>query len=85
MISSAGCGVSQTMIQLIVSRVFQGIEAAGCVSMALTIAYEMVPKSNYPSIAAQLATASALGNLAGPVIGGGVAEKATWRWVFLLK
>lgn len=81
---SAGCGASQTMIQLIVNRVFQGIGAAGCVSMALTIAYEMVPKSQYPSIAAQLATASALGSLAGPVIGGGVAEKATWRWVFLL-
>ncbi|KAF6221940.1 hypothetical protein HO133_001908 [Letharia lupina] len=81
---SAGCGASQTMTQLIVNRVFQGIGAAGCVSMALTIAYEMVPKSQYPSIAAQLATASALGSLAGPVIGGGVAEKATWRWVFLL-
>ena len=53
--------------------------------MALTIAYEMVPKGRYPSIAAQLATASALGSLAGPVIGGGVAEKASWRWVFLLK
>lgn len=53
--------------------------------MALTIAYEMVPKCRYPSVAAQLATASALGSLAGPVIGGGVSEKATWRWVFLLK
>ena len=82
---SAGCGASQTMVGLIVNRVFQGIGAAGCVSMALTIAYEMVPKSQYPSIAAQLATASALGSLTGPIIGGGVAEKGTWRWVFLLK
>lgn len=82
---STGCGASRTMTQLIVNRVFQGIGAAGCVSMALTVAYEMVPKARYPSIAAQLATASALGSLAGPVIGGGVAEKATWRWVFLLK
>ena len=73
------------MTQLTVNRVFQGIGAAGCVSMALTIAYEMVPKSQYPSIAAQLATASALGSLAGPIIGGGIAGKATWRWVFLLK
>ncbi len=82
---STGCGVSQTMTQLIVNRVFQGIGAAGCVSMALTVAYEMVPKGRYPSVAAQLATASALGSLVGPVIGGGIAEKATWRWVFLLK
>lgn len=84
-IFSAGCGASQAMTQLIINRAFQGIGAAGCVSMALTIAYEMVPKCRYPSVAAQLATASALGSLAGPVIGGGVSEKATWRWVFLLK
>ena len=82
---SAGCGASQTITQLIVNRVFQGIGAAGCVSMALTVAYEMVPKGRYPSVAAQLATASAVGSLAGPIIGGGVAEKASWRWVFLLK
>lgn len=82
---SAGCGASQTLTQLVVNRVFQGIGAAGCVSMALTIAYEMVPKGQYPSIAAKLTTASALGALAGPIIGGAVAEKATWRWVFLLK
>ena len=73
------------MTQLIVNRVFHGIGAACCASMALTIAYKMVPKSHYPSIAAQLATANALSSLAGPVIGGGVAENTTWRGVFLLK
>ena len=82
---SAGCGMPQTMTQLIVNRVFQGIGAAGCVSLALTVAYEMVPKSRYPSVAAQLATATALGSLIGPIIGGGIAEKASWRWVFLIK
>ena len=81
---SGGCAASHTMNQLIINRAFQGIGAAGCVSMALTIAYEMVPKEQYPAIAAEIAAATALGSLVGPLIGGGVSERSTWRWVFLL-
>ena len=81
---SGGCGASQTMAQLITNRVFQGIGAAGCVSVALVIGYEMVPKKQYPAMAAKIASASALGSLVGPLIGGGVSERSTWRWVFLL-
>ena len=81
---SAGCGASRTMTQLIINRAFQGIGAAGCVSMALVIAYEMVPKEQYPAIAAEIAAATALGSLVGPLIGGGVSERSTWRWAFLL-
>ena len=81
---SGGCAASHTMNQLIINRAFQGIGAAGCVSMALVIAYEMVPKEQYPAIAAEIAAATALGSLVGPLIGGGVSERSTWRWVFLL-
>lgn len=81
---SGGCGASQTISQLIINRAFQGIGAAGCVSIALTIAYEMVPKEKYPAVAAELAAATALGSLVGPLIGGGISERSTWRWVFLL-
>ena len=81
---SAGCGASQNMSQLIINRAFQGIGAAGCVSMTLVIGYEMIPKENYPALAAKIAAATALGSLVGPLIGGIISEKSTWRWVFLL-
>ncbi|PVI01633.1 MFS general substrate transporter [Periconia macrospinosa] len=80
---SGGCGAAQSMDQLIICRVFQGIGAAGCSSLALTIAYEMVPKDKYPVQAAQLAGATAFGSLVGPLIGGGASQNAEWRWVFL--
>lgn len=67
------------------SRAFQGIGAAGGVSMALVVAYEMVPQDQYPGIAAQIGAAVALGSLVGPLIGGGVSENSTWRWIFLFK
>lgn len=73
------------MLQSVINRVLQGIGAAGCVSMALVIAYEMVPQSQYPGVAAQIAAAIALGSLVGPLIGGGLSGSSTWRWVFFLK
>ena len=81
---SGGCGASQNISQLIINRAFQGIGAAGCVSMTLLIAYEMVSKEKYPAVTAQIAGATALGSLVGPLIGGAISERSTWRWVFLL-
>ncbi|KAL1642365.1 hypothetical protein SLS58_005439 [Diplodia intermedia] len=80
---SGGCAAAQSMTQLIICRVFQGIGAAGCSSLALIVAYEMVPKERYPMQAAQLAAATALGSLVGPLIGGGASQNSQWRWVFL--
>jgi MFS family permease len=42
--------------------------------MALVIGYEMVPRNKYPTIAAQVAGATSLGALIGPLIGGGISE-----------
>lgn len=41
---SGGCRASQTISQLIIDRTFQRMGAAGCVSMAPMIAYEIIPK-----------------------------------------
>ncbi len=76
---SEGCGASRTTTQLIINRAFQSVGAAGCVSMALVMAYEMVPKEQYPAIAAKIAAATALGSLVGPLVGGGISERSTWR------
>ena len=53
--------------------------------MALVVAYEMASAEQYPGIAAQIGAGVALGSLAGPLIGGGVSENSTWRWIFLFK
>lgn len=53
--------------------------------MALLVVYEMASQDQMPGIAAQIGAAVAFGSLVGPLIGGGVSEKSTWRWIFLLK
>lgn len=69
----------------VVCRAFQGVGAAGCISLAIVMIYEMVPASKYPLFMAIQSLANALGSLCGPLIGGGVSEYSTWRWAFLIK
>jgi MFS family permease len=61
----------------------QGIGAAGCFSLALTITYEMVPQDKYPKHTAIFSAVIAMGSVAGPLIGGAFSEKAFWRGIFL--
>ncbi|KAF2836638.1 MFS general substrate transporter [Patellaria atrata CBS 101060] len=56
---SGACGAAQSMNELIIGRVFQGIGAAGCWSLALTIGYEMVPRERYPIFGAHVPAGAA--------------------------
>lgn len=81
---AGGSGASQTMIQLIICRAFQGLGAGGVYSVAVVMLYELKPASKLPQIAAVSAGAAALGNALGPIFGGLISQGSTWRWVFLL-
>lgn len=47
--------------------------------------YEMVPPARYPLYGALVSASAAIGSLTGPLIGGGLSEHSSWRWVFLIK
>ncbi|KAF2262723.1 MFS general substrate transporter [Lojkania enalia] len=81
---SGGCGGAQTLTQLIVLRAFQGVGGAGCFSVASIVVFEMVPKQMYPKYSAIISAIVALATLLGPILGGLITEKSTWRWVFLV-
>ncbi|PVH98544.1 MFS general substrate transporter [Periconia macrospinosa] len=81
---SGGCGAAQTITQLIVCRVFQGIGAAGGFALGILFFTGMVPKEKFPLYGAVLSSTVALANLAGPLLGGALSKNSQWRWVFLL-
>ena len=82
--ASGACGAAPSIRLLIAFRAIQGIGAAGCVSIGLTIAYEMLAAHDYPKYTAIVSALSAIGSLLGPIIGGAFSDHATWRWVFLI-
>ncbi|KAI1207295.1 putative multidrug resistance protein fnx1 [Annulohypoxylon truncatum] len=83
-IFSAACSASQTMIQLIVFRAFQGIGGGGCFSLCTIMVIEIVPPEKYTKYVANISIVNALALLAGPIIGGAIAARTNWRWIFII-
>ncbi|KAF2009361.1 MFS multidrug transporter-like protein [Aaosphaeria arxii CBS 175.79] len=83
-IFSAGCGAAQSLAQLIIFRAFQGIGGAGCFSLATAMMTELVPPETYSKYVANLSTVYALSLLCGPILGGAISSRASWRWIFLI-
>ncbi|KAF2251689.1 putative multidrug resistance protein fnx1 [Trematosphaeria pertusa] len=81
---SAGCGASQSLTQLIILRAFQGVGGAGCFALASVMLTELVPPEKLAQYVANLSTVYAISLLCGPIIGGAISSRSTWRWVFLL-
>jgi EmrB/QacA subfamily drug resistance transporter len=77
------CGVSQTILQLILARGLQGIGAGGLVVLAFTIVSEIVPPHERGRRLGSFGAVFGVAALGGPLLGGYFAEHG-WRWIFFL-
>ncbi|KAK4161241.1 major facilitator superfamily domain-containing protein [Cladorrhinum sp. PSN259] len=81
---SIACGVSNSMLQLIIFRSFQGLGASGIYSLVTVMTPLMVPPAKYPTYIAVISSVFAVSSVLGPLLGGAIADHTTWRWVFWL-
>ncbi|KAI9706730.1 MAG: hypothetical protein M1820_004700 [Bogoriella megaspora] len=79
---SGACAGAQTAVQLIVFRAFQGIGGAGVLNMSMVILAEAVLPAEFPKYTAITSIVYTLAFGLGPLIGGGISNNTTWRWVF---
>ncbi|KAI8147844.1 major facilitator superfamily domain-containing protein [Fennellomyces sp. T-0311] len=84
LLGSVLCGVSKTMVMLIVCRAIQGIGAAGITAMVYIIIADLIPLQKRGSYEGFVTLVFALASVAGPLIGGSLADKLTWRWSFYI-
>ncbi len=82
LISSALCGLSQTMTQLIVFRGLQGIGGGILMSSALQVVGEIFPPSERGKYMGLVMSAFGLASIFGPTLGGFITDNLNWRWVF---
>lgn len=72
------------MTQIIVSRGFQGIGGGIILALCFAAVADITSPADRGRYQGQFAAVFALASIAGPTLGGWVADKASWRWIFLL-
>jgi EmrB/QacA subfamily drug resistance transporter len=82
MVGSMLCGQAQTMEQLIVFRLVQGLGAGGVLPITQTVLGDVFPLEERARITGLFSTVWGVAGLLGPGIGGFLTEHVSWRWVF---
>ncbi|KAH6686438.1 major facilitator superfamily domain-containing protein [Plectosphaerella plurivora] len=83
-IGDLGCGFARTAEQLFACRAIAGIGGGGINSLVMIIVSDITTLQNRGTYQGLLGGVIALGNGLGPLLGGTIAQKANWRWVFWL-
>ena len=83
-IGSLLCGLSNTLVMLIISRIIQAIGAAAAMATNQGIITETFPPSERGRALGLTGTAVALGTMVGPTLGGLVVSVAPWEFIFLI-
>src|SRR4051794_4506792 len=82
LVSSAACGLAQSLGQLIAARAVQGLAAGGLMALAMASVGDLVDPRERPRWQGRIAAAFSVAAIVGPLIGGLLVEHTSWRWVF---
>jgi EmrB/QacA subfamily drug resistance transporter len=83
-LSSAACGLSQTLPQLILARFAQGAAGAMMVPVGRLVLLRTTARSELVGAMSILTMPALLGPVVGPLIGGAIVTFADWRWIFFI-
>jgi DHA2 family multidrug resistance protein len=83
-IASAFCGLAQTLPQIVIARLLQGLCGAALVPMSQAILLDINPPKDHPRAMAIWVMAVTIGPILGPAFGGWLTENYNWRWVFYI-
>jgi len=76
------CGLSQTMVQLVVLRGLQGVGGGILISIAFTILADLFTPRERGKYAGLLSSMWGVASIVGPAVGGFITDHLNWRWVF---
>lgn len=83
-LSSALCGISVNLGQMVLFRLLQGISGAALVPLSQAILFDINPRENHGRAMSFWGIGVTLGPILGPVLGGWLTEDYSWRWVFYI-
>lgn len=78
------CGLSQTMLQIIIARGFQGIGAGVIMSNAFSVIGDLFPPAQRGKVQGMMAVVFGLSSIVGPTLGGFITDNLSWHWIFYI-
>jgi MFS transporter, DHA2 family, multidrug resistance protein len=82
--SSVLCGIAQSLVEIVLFRVMQGLFGAALVPLSQTVLLNINPREKQGSAMALWGVAVMAGPVAGPVLGGWLTDALSWRYVFYI-
>ncbi|MDW6003753.1 DHA2 family efflux MFS transporter permease subunit [Vibrio mangrovi] len=83
-VTSALCGAAQSLEQMIIFRLLQGIFGASLVPLSQSVLLDTYPPKQHGSAMAMWGIGVMVGPILGPSLGGWLTEYYNWRWVFYI-
>ncbi|MEH6853724.1 MFS transporter, partial [Priestia megaterium] len=78
------CGLSHSMIMLLIGRGIQGLGAGGLMPLAMTISSDLFPVEQRAKVQAFMGPVMFIPMLLGPLMGGFFVDQASWHWIFFV-
>ncbi len=83
-VASVLCGIAQSLPQMVLFRLAQGVFGAPLVPMSQSVLLDSYPKEKHGSAMAMWGVGVMAGPILGPTLGSWLTEYYNWRWVFYI-
>jgi len=83
-LASMLCGAAQSLNQIVLFRLLQGIFGASLVPLSQAVLLDTFPRERHGSAMAMWGVGVMVGPILGPTLGGWLTEYYNWRWVFYI-
>jgi DHA2 family multidrug resistance protein len=82
--ASALCGLAQSLGEIVMFRIMQGVFGAALVPLSQSVMYDIYPPAQRGRAMSLWTMGVMMGPICGPILGGWLTENYSWRWIFYI-